>query len=77
VVLAGTGTVEETDIGKLAAVEADPGEKVRYTATEELVLFTIGLPPIQLPVEPDDDKFVTVLTDGGIRFENAKDADNG
>ncbi|MFF2847792.1 hypothetical protein ACFVT5_15980 [Streptomyces sp. NPDC058001] len=49
----------------------------RFLVTEELVLYTVGLPPIQVPVEPDDDKFVTVVTDGGIRFENAKDADNG
>jgi len=74
VVLSGTGTVEGTGIGRLGAVEADPGEKARYTATDELVLFTIGLPPVQLPVEPDDDKFVTVVTDGGIRFENPKEA---
>ncbi|MEV6055863.1 hypothetical protein [Streptomyces sp. NPDC052107] len=77
VVLSGAGTVEDTGIGRLGAVEADPGEKARYASTEELVLFTVGLPPIQLPVEPDDDKFVTVVTDGGIRFENPKDADNG
>ncbi|MFD4526813.1 hypothetical protein ACFWP7_23325 [Streptomyces sp. NPDC058470] len=77
VVLSGAGTVEDTEVGKLGAVEADPGEKVRYAATEELVLFTVGLPPIQQPVEPDDDKFVTVVTDGGINFENAKDAAGG
>ncbi|MFD4558442.1 hypothetical protein ACFWP5_29690 [Streptomyces sp. NPDC058469] len=76
VVLSGTGTVEGTGIGELGAVEADPGEKARYTATDELVLFTVGLPPIQLSDEPDDDKFVTIVTDGGIRFENPKDADN-
>ncbi|MFJ6567620.1 hypothetical protein ACIQNU_09365 [Streptomyces sp. NPDC091292] len=77
VVLAGSGTVEGTGIGHLGAVEADPGEKARFVADEEFVLYTVGLPPIQLPVEPDDDKFVTVVTDGGIRFENAKEADNG
>ncbi|MFK0159625.1 hypothetical protein ACIQVK_47135 [Streptomyces sp. NPDC090493] len=73
VVLSGEGTVEGTEISRLGAVEADPGEKARYTATDELVLFTVGLPPIQQPVEPDDDKFVTVVTDGGIRFENPSD----
>ncbi|MEW1776892.1 hypothetical protein [Streptomyces sp. NPDC086777] len=77
VVLSGAGTVEGSEVGKLAAVEAEPGEKVRYSATDELVLFTVGLPPIQLPVEPDDDKFVSVVTDGGIRFENPRDADKG
>ncbi|MFF1449804.1 hypothetical protein ACFVYF_16940 [Streptomyces sp. NPDC058274] len=77
VVLSGSGTVEGTDIAKLGAVEADPGEKARYTATDELVLFTVGLPPIERPFEPDDDKFITVETDGGIRFENPKEADKG
>ncbi|MFL4907867.1 hypothetical protein ACJ6WF_32830 [Streptomyces sp. MMS24-I2-30] len=77
VVLQGRGTAEGTEIGWMGAVEAEPGEKVRYTATEELVLYTVGLPPVVQPVEPDDDKFVTVVTDGGIRFENPKDADNG
>ncbi|MFJ4790009.1 hypothetical protein [Streptomyces sp. NPDC088794] len=75
VVLSGAGTAEGSEVGKLAAVEAEPGEKARYSATDELVLFTVGLPPIQRPVEPDDDKFVTVVTDGGIRFENPRDAD--
>ncbi|MFE2040925.1 hypothetical protein ACFXAZ_08330 [Streptomyces sp. NPDC059477] len=75
VVLGGKGTAEGTEISWMGAVEADPGEKVRYVATEELVLYTVGLPPIVQPVEPDDDKFTTVVTDGGIRFENPKDAD--
>lgn len=75
VVLSGTGTVEGTEVGRLGAVEADAGEKARYVAADEMVLFEIGLPPIQLPVEPDEDKFVTVVTDGGIRFEDPKDAD--
>ncbi|MET8829715.1 hypothetical protein ABZX40_28440 [Streptomyces sp. NPDC004610] len=75
VVLGGTGTAEGTGIGWMGAVEADPGEKVRYVATEELVLYVVGLPPIVQPVEPDEDKFVTVVTDGGIRFENPKEAD--
>jgi hypothetical protein len=74
VVLSGAGTVEGTEIGKLGAVEADPGEKARYLATEELVLYTIGLPPVELPAVPSD-QFDIVHTDGGIRFENPADAD--
>ncbi|WP_371551966.1 hypothetical protein OG266_40780 [Streptomyces sp. NBC_00554] len=77
VVLSGAGTIEDTPVAKLGAVDAGPGDKVRFAATEELILFTVGLPPIQQPVEPDDDKFVTSLTDGGIRFENPKDAADG
>jgi hypothetical protein len=74
VVLSGAGTVEDTEIGRLGAVEADPGEKARFVATDELVLYTVGLPPIELPAVPSD-QFDIVITDGGIRFENAKDAD--
>ena len=74
VVLSGTGTVEGTGIGRLGAVEADPGEKARFVAAEELVLFTVGLPPIVLPAVPSD-QFETVTTDGGIRFENSREAD--
>jgi hypothetical protein len=71
VVLSGTGTVEGKEIGRLGAVEADPGEQAHYTATEELVLYTVGLPPIQLPAVPSD-QFDIVTTDGGIRFENSR-----
>jgi len=52
-------------------VAADPGDKARFTATDELVLYTIGLPPIELPAVPSD-QFDIVTTDGAIRFENAK-----
>ena len=75
VVLSGSGAVEGTAIGRLGAIEADPGEKVHVTAAEELVLYLVGLPPIQLPAVPSD-QFDTVRTDGGIRFEKAKDRVN-
>jgi len=74
VVLSGTGTVEGTDIGALAAIEADPGDKAHYTATQDLILYTIGLPPIELPATPSD-QFDTITSDG-IKFENPKEADN-
>jgi hypothetical protein len=75
VVLSGTGTVEGTGIGRLGAVEVDPGEKAHYTATEDLVLYNVGLPPIVLPAVPSD-QFDTVISDGGIRFEKQSEADN-
>jgi hypothetical protein len=75
VVISGAGSVNGTPIGGLGAVEAGAGEDARYAADEELVLFTIGLPPVRVPVEPDDDKFVSVVTDGGIRFEDPREAD--
>jgi hypothetical protein len=76
VVLSGSGTVEDTKIARLGAVEADPGEDTRYTASEDLVLYTVGLPPIQLPAVPSD-QFDEVTTDGGIEFENPADGRDG
>lgn len=74
VVLAGAVTVEGTELGYLGAVEADPGDTAHYRASEETVLYTIGLPPIEVPAEPSD-QFDTVHTDGGIQFEKRKDAE--
>jgi hypothetical protein len=76
VVLSGSGAVEDTKIARLGAVEADPGEDTRYTADEELVLYTIGLPSIQLPRVPSD-QFDEITTDGGIQFENPADGRDG
>jgi hypothetical protein len=73
VVLAGSGTVEDTKIARLGAVDAGPGEDAHYTAAEELVLYTVGLPPITMP-RVASDQFDEVLTDGGIEFENPADA---
>jgi hypothetical protein len=76
VVLAGNGTIEDTKIARLGAVEADPGEDAHYTADEDLVLYTVGLPPIQLPRVPSD-QFDEITTDGGIEFENPADGRDG
>jgi hypothetical protein len=76
VVLSGSGTVEETKIARLGAVEAEAGEDTHYTADEDLVLYTVGLPPIQLPRVPSD-QFDEITTDGGIEFENPANARNG
>jgi hypothetical protein len=76
VILSGSGTVEGTEIARLGAIEADPGQDAHYTAAEELVLYTVGLPPIQLPRVPSD-QFDEITTDGGIQFENPSDARNG
>ncbi|MCW1100164.1 hypothetical protein OJ963_41035 [Streptomyces sp. RS2] len=74
VVLSGAGTVEGADIGRLTAVEAAAGESTRYAARDELLLYTVGLPPITKLAEPDDDRFVTAVTDGGIRFEDSAES---
>ncbi|WP_194898980.1 hypothetical protein [Catenulispora pinisilvae] len=72
VVLSGSGSVSGTEIAELGAIEADPGEDAHYTAENEMVLYTVGLPPIQLPAAPSD-QFDEVTTDGGIQFENPAD----
>jgi hypothetical protein len=74
VVLSGTGTVAGADLSRLTAIEADLGEEARYTAAEDVVLFTVGLPPIQLPATASDEQFELVTTVGGIHFENPRDA---
>jgi hypothetical protein len=76
VVLSGAATVDGVELGYLGAVEADPGETARYRATEQTVLYTVGLPPIELPAVPSD-QFEVIHTDGGINFENPKDAASG
>jgi hypothetical protein len=76
VVLSGDGTVGDTEIARLGAVEADAGEQARYTAEEELILYTVGLPPIRLPRVPSD-QFDEIVTDGGIEYENPADGRDG
>jgi hypothetical protein len=72
VVLSGAGTAEGTKIGKWAAIQAEAGEKLQLKATEETVLYIVGLPPIQLPAVPSD-QFDIEISDGAIQFENTKD----
>jgi hypothetical protein len=71
VALSGAATVNGEEIGKLAAVQVEAGETLKVAATEELVFFSVGLPPVQLPVVPSD-QFDYVTTDGGIEFEKAR-----
>jgi hypothetical protein len=73
VALSGAATVEGAQIGRLAAIQADAGEKLQVSVTEEMVLYIVGLPPVQLPSTPSD-QFDTSESDGAIQFENAKQA---
>ena len=58
VVLNGTGTIGERSINYLTAVQADPHELLELRAKEELTLFLIGLPPVELPaVESEEYDF--------------------
>jgi hypothetical protein len=68
VVLSGAGTVADTKFGRLAAIQAEPGEKLQVDATEETVLYTVGLPPVQVPAIPSD-QFDIEISDGAIQFE--------
>jgi hypothetical protein len=73
VALSGTATVDGIEIGRLAAIQADAGEKLHVSATEEMVLYIVGLPPVQLPSTPSD-QFEVIESDGAIQFENARQA---
>ena len=69
VVLSGAGTVAGTKFGRLAAIQAEPGERLQVNATEETVLYTVGLPSVQVPAIPSD-QFDIEISDGAIQFES-------
>jgi hypothetical protein len=71
VALSGEATVGDTKIGRLAALQVEAGETLQVNAIEETVLYSVGLPPIQLPRIPSD-QFDIVTSDGGIQFEKRK-----
>jgi len=73
VVLSGEATVDDTKIGRLAALQVEAGEQLRVHATEEIVLYLVGLPPVQQPRTPA--QFDVVTTDGAIEFEKRKKAE--
>jgi hypothetical protein len=74
VAMSGEATVDDTKIGRLAALQVEAGETLRVHATEEMVLHIVGLPPVQLPAIPSD-QFDVVTSDGAIQFENPRQAD--
>jgi hypothetical protein len=73
VALSGAGTAAGTKIGRMAAIQAEAGEKLRIDATEETVLYVIGLPPVRLPSTPSD-QFDIDVSDGAIQFEKSRQA---
>jgi hypothetical protein len=73
VAFSGTATVEGKHIGRLAAIQADAGEKLQVSVTEAMVLYIVGLPPVQLPSIPSD-QFDIIESDGAIQFENPRHA---
>jgi hypothetical protein len=74
VALSGEATVDDTKIGRLAALQVEADETLRLHATEEMVLHVVGLPPVQLPAGPSD-QFDYITGDGAIQFENPRQAD--
>jgi hypothetical protein len=74
VALSGEGTVQDTKIGRMAALQVEAGEQLRVSVTDEMVLYIVGLPPVQLPAIPSD-QFDVITSDGAIQFENPKNAD--
>jgi hypothetical protein len=73
VALSGAATVNGTKISKLAAIQVEAGEKLQVSATEETVLYIVGLPPVELPSTPSD-QFDIEISDGAIQFEKPKQA---
>jgi hypothetical protein len=71
VALSGTATANGIEIGRLAAIQADAGEKLHVGATEETVLYIVGLPPVRLPSTLSD-QFDVIESDGVIQFEDSK-----
>jgi hypothetical protein len=71
VALSGQATVDGTQIGQLAALQVEAGETLHLTATDETVLYIVGLPPIQVPDAPSEE-FDIVVSDGAIEFENPR-----
>jgi hypothetical protein len=73
VTLSGSARVNGIEIGRLAPIEADPGEWLYVTATEKTVLYIVALPPVQLPIAPSD-QFDVIESDGAIQFEDSNQA---
>jgi hypothetical protein len=73
VVLSGEGTVDDTKISRLAALQVEAGEPLHLVVTDEMVLHIVGLPPVRLPVVPAD-QFDVAASDGAIQFEKPRRA---
>jgi hypothetical protein len=71
VALSGAAEVAGTKIGRLTALQVEAGETLEVHATDETVLYVVGLPPVRLPAIPSD-QFDIVTSDGGIEFENPR-----
>jgi hypothetical protein len=52
VVLSGDGTVDGAGVARLSALQVEAGETLPLSATTEMELFSIALPPVQAPVVP-------------------------
>jgi len=73
VVLSGTATIGGLALGRLTAIQADAGETLHFGATEETVLYIVGLPPVQLPAVQSA-QFDMTESDGAIQFEDPREA---
>jgi hypothetical protein len=73
VVLSGAGSVDGQEIGRLTALQVDPDERLRVRATEALVLYLCGLPPVEVPAVQQDNFEVVEVLGGNTQFENPQD----
>jgi hypothetical protein len=71
VALSGAATVADTKIGRLAALQVEAGETLRVDASDDTVLYVVGLPPVERPAVPTD-QFDVVESDGAIEFEKPR-----
>jgi hypothetical protein len=69
VALSGEASLDEVKLGRLAALQVEAGETLQLNVSEEMVLYIVGLPPVQLPSTPSE-QFDIVTSDGAIQFEN-------
>jgi hypothetical protein len=58
VVLKGSGTASGEPLDYLTAIEAAPGERLEISAADEIELFVVGMPRVQVP-EVESDQYET------------------
>ncbi len=76
VVLSGAGDVAGQRIGWMGAVQAEAGEVLSISATEELQVFLTGLPPVRVP--PVDTALYDIVDGHGnvTQFEDVREIEN-
>jgi hypothetical protein len=75
-VLSGDGEAHGVRLGWMGAVRADAGEELSITATTEMELWLIGLPPVPVP-KVETARYDIVDGTGNVtQFEDVRDIEN-